>query len=124
MKVTITKRMKSVLTIEEGEIAKRIIEAERETDIKEVAEQAARIAGLRGDFEVLKATAEIAKNCRLCDYYGDDTRDLDIWLEVYAFNHYDGFVEVGAYLSDLNSYSTEIHDEITAHMYIRRYTEN
>ena len=49
---------------------------------------------------------------------------LDIWLTVYAFDPFDGFYNIGVYLSDIWQLSGENADEIKSHMYIEEYTRN
>lgn len=103
MKVSITKQSKKVIKLEEAPIARKMIEEMKDDEISvsEYAEMAARVAGGNGNYEILKASAEIAKNARVLNRYGDDTGDMDIWIEFYAFNSYRGFFEIGVYFTDI-----------------------
>lgn len=123
MKVSITKQSKKVITLAEAPIARRIIEEMKddEMSVSEYAEIAARVAGGNGEYEILRASAEIAKNARAFNLYGEDTGNLDIWLNFYAFNSYKGFFEIGAYLSDIWAIGADNTEEIKSHMYINHY---
>ena len=92
-----------------------------EMSVAEYAEIAARVAGGNGEYEILKASAEIAKNARVYNIYGEETYNLDIWINFYAFNEYNGFFEVGAYLSDIWDICDDNAEEIKSHMYINHY---
>lgn len=121
MKVAFTKEAKKYITLEEAPKARQIIEECKEYDLADLAQTAARIAGGQDSYEILKATAEIAKNARVYDLYGDDSGTLDVWLEIYAFNKYIGFYDIGVYLSDIWQLDGENAAEIKKHMYLREY---
>lgn len=123
MKVSITKQSKKVIKLEEAPIARKMIEEMKDDEISvsEYAEMAARVAGGNGNYEILKASAEIAKNARVLNRYGDDTGDMDIWIEFYAFNSYRGFFEIGVYLSDIWEICGNNNDDIKSRMYIKHY---
>lgn len=124
MKVTITEESKKYLTVEEYEIAKRIVKefkaAEFET-VEDYARQAAYIAAGSVN-EVLKAKASIARNNRVYNALATDTGMLDVWIDVTASTS-DGFVIVGACLSDLWQATGENNEELASHMYIRKFIE-
>lgn len=67
---------------------------------------------------------EIAGNCRVWNYYTDDSGRLDVWLVVYGYNRFTGFVEAQMYLSDLWSLSADNRDEIRSHMCVNKFTKN
>ena len=123
MKVSISKQSQKVISIEEAPAAKRIVKEMKddEMSVAEYAEIAARVAGGNSKYEILKASAEIAKNARVYNRYGEDTNDLDIWIDFYAFNEYKGFFEVGVYLSDIWDICDSNAEEIKSHMYINHY---
>ena len=125
MKVKFTAEAKKFVTVAEVPQVKKIIEEMREDDgLKGYAEMAARVAsGSNESFEILKAEAEISKNRRAFDNYGEGSGTLDIWLTVYAFNTYKGFYNIGVYLSDLWQLSGDNAEEIRNHMYIEEYTK-
>lgn len=123
MKVSITKRSKNIISLAEASTARKIVEEMKrdEMSIAEYAEIAARVAGGSDEYEILKASAEITKNARVCNRYGEDTNDLDIWIDFYAFSRYKGFFEVGVYLSDICDICISNAEEIKSHMYINHY---
>lgn len=125
MKVTLDKEYRQRYTLEDLDRAKAVIAYEKEYDDetpKGWAEYAVREA-LKGEGgcaeEILKATARTARNGRIWDLYGEGTGSFDVWIEATA-DTWDGFVKVGAYLSDIWKSGTEDYRQ---HMYIRRYKE-
>lgn len=129
MKISITKDTKRILTVEEMELARKIIMAEKDEDSMTVEEYAkmaveAVIEAYGHDWceKILEASAEIAKNCRVWNYYHDDSRDLDVWIKCIAQTT-KGFCIVGACLSDIWSIGPNNRQEIVRHMYIRRFKE-
>lgn len=125
MKVKFTAKQKQYITVAELPIVKRIIADMKDDDnLQEYAQMAARVASRSNEtFEILKADATIAKNCRIYDNYGENSGTLDIWLEAYAFNSYKGFYNIGIYLTDVWNICGENREEIRSHMYIEEYTE-
>ena len=116
MKVALEKGYRKHYTLEDLEIAKKIIQWEKEDGMsaKDWAEMAIREA-LKGtgDYlkECLKAEAHTAKNCRANDNYWpseyNDTAQTD-----------NGFIIVGAYLTDIWNTGAA---EYKQHMYIRYF---
>ena len=122
MKVKLTEESKKYITVAEMPAVKQIIKDMKEDDdIIGYAQAAARVASGWNGFEILKAEASIAKNCRVWNQYGENTGDLDIWLDIYAFDSYAGFYEIGAYLSDIWSICGDNAEELKEHMYIGAY---
>lgn len=122
MKVKLTEEMKKYISIAEMPVVKQIIKDMKEDDsIIGYAQAAAHVASGWNDFEILKAEASIAKNCRVWNQYGENTDDLDIWLDIYAFDSYAGFYEIGIYLSDVWSITGDNSDELKNYMYIEKY---
>ena len=128
MKITMGKDYKKWMTLEEYEQAKGIISGEKENPLTPAyyAEMAAReilaakkANGVTDWFrEVLVASAEISGNCRVRDYYGDNTGKLDIWISAKVTTGY-GYLELGAYVTDIQSISCASHGEMACHMYQR-----
>ena len=123
MKVTMPKGYKDWMTVAEAEQAKLVIAYEKEYDDEKPADWARMAAGeaLRGksDYvdEILKAEAEIAKNRRIWDQYGEGTGMIDVWIKGTAKTG-SGFLEFGAYLSDIwDTGGTEYKSE----MWVREY---
>ncbi len=106
MKVKLEENYKSIYTLENLEQAKAVIAWEKSEDEETAvgwAEYAVNEA-LKGrsDFlrEIIKVEAHTAKNCRTWNAFGEDTGQMDIWIECIAKTA-DGFIEVGAYLTDI-----------------------
>lgn len=129
MKVSITKEMKKVITLADMPAVNEVIKTMQydATTAKEAAESAARIASGNNDVKVLEASAEIAGNCRIWDYYNYDgcSAHYDVWINFTAIinNGFGGIIMGGAYLSDINSATGDNDEEIRSHMYIRKFTE-
>lgn len=129
MKVSITKDMKNVITIADMACVREVLKTMQydPTTAKEAAETAARIASGNNDVKVLEASAEIAGNCRVWDYYNFDgcSAHYDVWVNFTAIiaNGFGGIIMGGAYLSDINSADGDNDEEIRSHMYIRKFSE-
>lgn len=127
MKVTITAEMKKVITVAEMPAVSKVIEAMKcdSTTAKEYAEQAARIASGINSVKVLEASAEIAKNCRICDHIDEGTSDIDVWFNFTAVidDGFGGIIMGGAYLTDIWQAASDNLHEIRQHMYIRKFAE-
>lgn len=124
MKVVLEENYKHLYTIEDLEHAKAVIKYEKEDEstIKSWAVYAANEIGKKyGDYttesNILQASAHTARNCRLWNGYGDDTGDMDVWVEFTAWTGY-RFIKGGAYLSDI--WQTGAVD-YTYHMYYTVY---
>ena len=128
MKIKITPEMKKVLTVAEMPTVRKIIADFKEYDKEgfqiDIETAVALASGKNASFEILKAEAEIAKNCRSGDFFGDaEHPNIDIWLTIYAYHNFYGFYEIGVYLSDLWQLSGDNAEEIKSHMYINKFTE-
>lgn len=124
MLVKLEERYKEFYTLCDLERAKAIIKMEKEDT--ETARGWASYAvdeALRGtdDYsrEVIQATAHTAQNCRAWDEYGEGSAHMDVWIDAIARTQ-KGFVEVGAYLSDIWQSGAVRYKE---HMYIRYFRE-
>lgn len=125
MKVQINNESKRCMTVFELPIAKDIAKDLKEEDIKSDVEIACHCI-TPGTVTIYKATAKIAGNQRVYNFYNDDSRHLDVWIDFVAY--IDGtmpmFVQGGAYLSDIWQAGPDTYDEIRNHMYIRTFTEH
>lgn len=72
---------------------------------------------------IYDASAQIARNSRVWNAYGEHSGKLDVWLEANFYDPYDGFFVVGAYLTDIWNLSSDNATEIKSHMYIRHYVK-
>lgn len=128
MKVRMDRNYRKRYTLEQVDQAKAVIQYEKENDdftVAQWAEMAVHEA-LKGtsvnaqDWQegwILRAEAATARNGRVWNQYGEGTGDMDVWIDAVARTG-EGFVEVGAYLSDI--WQTGGTD-YRPHMYIKRY---
>ena len=123
MKIKFGTEQKKIITVAELPEVKKIISEYSNQIGKFEAEIAARIAS-GANLEIIKFEAEISKNHRIWNQYTDESGMLDIWMEVWAFDPYYGFYQIGAYLSDIWQSTGDNADELRNRMYIRKYTEN
>lgn len=128
MRVKLEKEYKRLYTLEQLDQARAVIQSEKENDdftVVQWAEMAVHEA-LKGtgvnaqDWQegwILQAEATTARNGRAWNQYGEGTGDMDVWIDAVARTG-EGFVEVGAYLSDIwQTGGTDYRQ----HMYIKRY---
>jgi len=123
MKVRMSEDSKRVITVSEMSAVRNVMrELKDDNYIKEYASMAARVAsGENETFEILKAEAEIAKNSRVWNAYGEGTGNIDVWINIYAYNRYCGFYDFGVYLTDIWDIHRDNVDEIRSHMYINKF---
>ena len=123
VKVKLPKDYKKWMRIYQLEQAKIVIDYEKNEDeytAKDWAEYAINEAlkhRCECIEEILKVSAEIAGNCRIYNAYGD-TGEIDVWIEAIAKTS-NGFIEVGAYLTDIWDTGAKDYRE---HEYIRYYS--
>lgn len=124
MKIKLTAEMKRLITVAEMPIVNKLIAAMKEddSDPKEYAKMAARIAAGKNDATVLEASAEVATNWRVWDRCFDGSEHFDVWITFTAYAD-DCFVMGGAYLTDIWQITGENNDEIRSHMFIRKFAE-
>ncbi len=124
MKIQFTNEMKHIVTVAEMPSVRSVIESERDDEwtAKEWAKMAAELVCSHSRVKVLEASAEIAKNFRVRDAYGEDSADFDVWVKFTAFAD-DSFVMGGVYLTDLWAVSADNREETIKRMYIRRFEE-
>lgn len=127
MKVTVTDEMKKVLTIDEMLAVNKVIRSAKEDEMtaREYAEKAARIASGSNDVKVLEASAEIAGNNRIYDWYDNGSIDFDIWVNFTAVidNGFGGIIMGGAYVTDICAATGDNNEELRSHMFIRKFAE-
>lgn len=124
MKIQFTNEMKRIVTVAEMPSVRSVIESERDDEwtAKEWAKMAAELVCSHSRVKVLEASAEIAKNFRVRDAYGEDSADFDVWVKFTAFAD-DSFVMGGVYLTDLWTASADNREETIKHMHVRRFEE-
>lgn len=124
MKVKLEEKYRDLYTLNEVQAARRVI--------KEVAEDEETAAGwaaysareaLKGMAvsvrEVVKASAETARNCRAWDSYFEGSGHMDVLVQALVETS-EGYMEVSAYLTDIWQTGAE---DYRAHMYVRRFKE-
>ena len=125
MNVIMSKESKRIITIEEAPIARKIISdmKEDETTAAEYAKYAINAACKGSCIEVFKASATIAKNCRINDWYFKGSGNLDVWIEATAQTT-EEFCIIGAYLTDIWSLDGDNSAQVAEdHMYVRIFRE-
>lgn len=140
MKVKVTEYTKKTFTLAEMPVVKKIIN-DCKDDGFTTEEMAKAAMGLfchfkskeleangyfpiyKEEFKVFNAVAEVAKNNRVYDYWGDGTEHGDVYITWLAVNEYYGAAELGMYVSDINSIPCEYEDsaDLYYHMYIGEY---
>ena len=125
MKIKMTADSKKALTLEDAEITKEIQAAmEEDTGLKDYAVMAVNAAGKSFNTcgKIYEVTAEWARNRRIWNRYTDNSRDIDIWLNIVALTD-EGFKMIGAYLSDIWEITGDNQREIAKHFYVRNFIE-
>lgn len=127
MKVTLLKEDKKLITLADAPIVRQIIsdmkeDASTAADYADIAIRAAYDGNAYG-IEVLKASAKISTNCRAWNVFGENSGNLDVWIDAIAYVNADEFIMIGAYLSDIWMFTGYNNEEIASQMYIRRFKE-
>ena len=124
MKVSMSENYKKFFTVEEVQTAKQIIREmkEDESTPSEYAETAARCFNFGWIAKVLEAKATVEKNARAWNAYGDNSGNLDIWIDA-TVQTSSGFLILGAYLTDIWSITGDENDDIQFHAFIRKFAE-
>ena len=122
MKVNMTSDSKRIVTVEEMPAAREIIRQMKadENSAADYIRYAVNALG-NGCEKVYEASAEIAKNCRIWDAYGSGTGTLDVLIKATA-RTWNGFVEIGAYITDLWNISDD--NSQSEHFFVRTFTES
>lgn len=127
MKVQFTNEMKKVVTVAEMPAVRKVIEYMKEDywSAKDYAERAARIASGCNSVKVLEASAMIAGNRRIHDWYDNGSAQFDVWIKYTAVidNGFKGIIMGGAYVTDIHAATGNNNEELRSHMYIRRFYE-
>ena len=129
MKVVFEQGYRTYYTLEDYDIAKELIARQKldEFPLKDAAEIAVDEV-LKNNtceycVEILSVKAETTKNCGIWNYYFDGSRNFDVWIKTVARTSY-GFIEVGAYYSDINKIGAEERDGLIKNWYIQYYAKN
>lgn len=126
MRVTLEKEYKRFITLEEAPLVRRFIADMKQDEfpIMDAARMAVEVACGWGStcVKIYEAKATFAKNQRVYNWYSEESRDFDVWIDIVA-EATNGFYVMGAYLTDIHSITGENHEEIKSHMYIRKYME-
>lgn len=126
IKVTIPKEMKSIITLADMPAVREIQKDFREgEDTLEELGNLAMFVFNDKVYDFFNASAEIAKNRRVSNFWNDNSKDLDVWIKFIAFNSDCGCYEVGAYVSDIYNIDPRYKKEmeiIKSHMYVNSFT--
>lgn len=126
MKITLEKEYKKFVTLEEAPLVRRFITDMKQDEfpIMDAAKMAVEVACGWGEActKVYEAKATFAKNQRVYNWYSEESRDFDVWIDIVA-EATNGFYIIGTYLTDIHSITSDNHKEIKSHMYIRKFTE-
>lgn len=123
VKIRMPEKYKEYFTIAEYEAAKNTIECMKDSPITEcecdilINHIISRLYPNDWKKEILTANAEIARNNRVWEQMGTNTKNMDVWLTVTAETH-DGYIKASAYITDIWQISSET--DFTNYMYIRR----
>ena len=122
MKVKLEKDYKKYYTMLDVDRAKLVIQFEKEDDETAAgwAEYAVREAlqdSMEYCNEIIRASAETSRNHRIWDAYGEGTGSMDVYITALAKTS-EGFIEIGAYLSDIWQSGAEPYKH---QMYISQY---
>ena len=129
MVIKFTDEMKKLVSVAELPIVATLTAEFTNSEENEIgyAEMAARAILKTNDVCVLRASAEIAKNCRVLDRMFDGSSDFDVWIDFIAIGESSEteIVIGGAYLSDIWDLcgDREIDDNLVNHMYSRKFKE-
>ena len=128
MKINFPKDYKRFFTLEDLDACKvvKAMQKDDETPVKDWAEYAVNEGLWNGDgvcggdycVKVLEVSAEYARNNRIYNAYGDGSGNMDIWITA-AARTTNGFIEIGAYLSDIWQTGATPYKE---HMFVQVYT--
>lgn len=127
MKVKLTKETKKWMTLAEAPAARRMIEdlkTEYTDTAADIAVAAARVIIPNGGYKtvkVLEASAVIAGNGRIWNYWGEDTGRLDVWVDAIVVCD-DYYAEIGCYISDVyNLGDDDSKTELKMHSFSRLF---
>ena len=125
MEVKLSNDYKKVLSIEQVQIARKLIKEMREDAMstEEYAKMAIRNLLNKGEslIELIKCEATVAFNQRQYDRYFEGSGNADVWIGALAKIIHQGrwgFIEIGIYLSD--AWDEEKNEE---YVFVKRYKE-
>ena len=121
MRVRMTNDSKQLFTVAEMPYVNQIISDMKEDNgLKDYCMMAANLIG-NERWEIYRPDAEMCKNCRVDNYYSDNSGNADVWISFLAFNAYAGAYEIGICLTDIWNINGENKEEILPHMYINAF---
>lgn len=127
MKIKMSEISKRIVPVGDMDIVNKI---RKDLDIPEekLSDYATLVMSLMGMNsgygECLKASAEISRNCRVWNTFGDGTGDYDVWMKFFIYDGSTGkAAHIGVYLSDLWMVGSEDTDVLKSRMYIREFKE-
>lgn len=128
MKIQINKESKQVLIVSEMPIVKQIIKDYKDNN-DDLSWDLEILKNIFSADEIINSTAIISKNCRVYNYFNDESGNIDIWINATLYCSYSSenkggvFYIVGAYLSDIQQSTGDNWKELQTRMYIRKFIE-
>lgn len=128
IKLKIDEDSKKVLTLSDMPAVKRTVKYYKENE-DALSWSLDTLKNMFDASEIIKSAASISKNCRVYNYFDDDSRNIDIWINATFYSNYSrgvkggAFYKVGAYLTDIEKSTGDNWEELKGHMYIRRFLE-
>lgn len=122
MKVKITEDAKRIITAAEMPMVKQLVKEMNEMTDDGFASDLNILKNIFEANRVIEASAEIAKNGRIWQQYGENSQNFDVWVTALIYKSYPStYYEVGAYLSDIWQAAGDNREELKSHMYIREH---
>lgn len=128
MKIKVDEEAKKILTLSDMPIVKQIIK-DFKTNEDDLSWELETLKNIFGATEIIKSEARISKNCRVYNYFNENSNNIDIWIDATFYENYSSenkggvFYIVGAYLTDIYQSTGENWKELQSRMYIRKFLE-
>lgn len=129
MKIQINQESKKVLTVSEMPIVRQIVQDFKDNK-DDLSWDLEILKNIFGADEIINSTANISKNCRIYNYFNNESRNIDIWIDATLFCSYSSennggvFYIVGAYLTDIYQATGDNWKELQSRMYVRKFVES
>ena len=124
MKIRVPKHSKYAITLAEAPTMNRIIKDFQEANgLQFYAETAVKIACPHGNYEIIKAEADIIKQNKAFNVLDNESGWLDVELNIWAFHEDFGFFIIQCSITDVWKYDGYNAEELKQNMYVRHYKE-
>lgn len=124
MRVRFDKEDKKYFSMAEAPIVNAIIKDMKtsEDSLENAVEYAMIALDIYDVIHIFETDAKISHNCRVWNYYNDNSETIDIWVNATVSTN-DTFYIIGFYLSDAWSVDDKNHAEIASHITVRKFVE-